>query len=117
MGNERTSGGPIESRGIIHSRATLRYPIRSAVAYKILGSEATISGTGITMDISRSGVSFLCGEALPLGSRATLSIAWPAVLSDGVALLFHVEGHVIRVEDHLTVVDIHRYDFKTTKRS
>jgi hypothetical protein len=44
------------------------------------------------MDMSSSGVSFLCGEALPLGSRATLSIAWPATLSDGVALLFHVEG-------------------------
>ena len=68
------------------------------------------------MDISSGSVSFLCGETLPLGSRATLSIAWPATLSDVVALLFQVEGKVIRVEEYLTVVNIRKYDFKTTTR-
>lgn len=98
-------------------RTSFRCPIRLAVEYKIVGSKNTITGTGLTMDLSSGGVSFLCGEVLPLGYGATLSIAWPVTLNDGVALRFHVEGKVVRVEEHLSVVNIQRYVFRTTRQS
>lgn len=56
----------------------------------------SLSGTGTTCDISPSGLSFLCCEALPVGSHIEMVAQWPANADGRYPLDLKMTGFVVR---------------------
>jgi hypothetical protein len=99
-------------------RSSERLPIEREVHFRVIknrsGKEA--SGFGKTVNMSSSGVMFTTEEMLPSRCRLQLDIDWPAKLDDKCALKFVAEGHLVRSEEGLAVLEIQRYELRT-KRS
>jgi len=77
------------------------------------GSLAT--GSGTTIDISSSGVSFTADKSLAVGQRLRVGIDWPAQLHGGVQLQLVVDGIVVRTADSVTALYIERQEFRTRR--
>jgi hypothetical protein len=99
-------------------RGSKRVSIERDVHFRVVknrsGKEA--SGFGKTVNMSSSGVMFTTEQTLPSRCRLELDIDWPAKLDDKCALKFVAEGHLVRSEDGLAVIEIQRYELRT-KRS
>jgi hypothetical protein len=92
-------------------RAAKRFPMRLPIRYK---GEAQ-SGVGQVVNISSGGVLFTTdGTQLPTGVLE-LSISWPVLLDEAVALNLVAVGPVVRTEAGKVAVRINKYEFRTTK--
>jgi PilZ domain len=93
-------------------RLTRRYPIATELEYRIIGREGlACSGAGQTINLSTGGVLFQSEQALTLGMRIELTIAWPARLNDAVDLNLCVSGRVARTDGKSHVVRIREHEF------
>lgn len=43
-------------------------------------------------------------------------IEWPAQLENAVALQLYVRGRTVRSQDHLIILEIQRYEFRTRRK-
>jgi len=97
-------------------RANTRFRLALEVRYTILqpgGKGAT--GSGVTIDVSSSGLSFLADNPLRVGQRLELAIDWPVMLDQGVQLQLTISGVVVRAETTITALRIERHEFKTRR--
>ena len=95
-------------------RTTGRFPVREEIRYKLAQSKsATITGSGITVNIGSGGILFTTQEKLPLGRVVEISVNWPARLGGTCPLQFVATARVIRSEPHQCAVRIERYEFRT----
>ena len=74
-------------------RYTLAFPIRYRVTPR---HGLPLTGGGTTCDISPAGLSFLCREALPVGSHIEMVAEWPANADDRCPLDLKMTGFVVR---------------------
>jgi hypothetical protein len=90
------------------------YPIRLLLRYEVAPSSPAprYSGQGFTVMLSRTGVVFETSEKLPVGRLVKLSIDWPVLLENKIALKFEVQGKVLQAEDEQAAVEILSYDFR-----
>jgi hypothetical protein len=70
-------------------------------------------GSGRTIDLSRSGLSFTADRALQAGQKLDVSIDWPVLLDGRVQLQLIMSGVVVRTSGTLTALRIQRHEFRT----
>ena len=94
-------------------RTKRRFQIERGVRYQILyGQRLSQPGTGKSLNISSSGISFSTNNLLTIGMSIRLSMNWPVLLHGSRPIRLMIYGHVIRSNDQATVVAIERYDFR-----
>lgn len=109
---EAPAGPPARERSK-ERRATRRYPLSTALKYKALLYKREITGLGLTVNISSSGLLVHIPGPLPEGLAIELSIAWPVRLDDNVALALHVVGRTVRTQGDYAGIVIQRHEFRT----
>jgi hypothetical protein len=98
----------------IQRRVDRRYPIDAALEYKLIQDRQVFeTGHGKTINVSSSGILFESQRALPPGMEIELSIAWPARISDTVAMKLCVSGRTVRAQDNCTAVKILQHTLRT----
>lgn len=84
-----------------------RYPLALPIRYRVTPRNAPpLAGGGTTREISPAGLSFLCREALPVGSHIEMVAQWPAKAAGRYALDLRMTGFVIRSNQAGTVVRV-----------
>ncbi len=66
-------------RPITERRVNQRYDLRLPLHYRVAQRGLpTITGSGLTLDLSVNGISFRCRKPLPVGAHIEMSVDWPA---------------------------------------
>jgi hypothetical protein len=94
-------------------RTSDRFPINRELRYKVLDRRGTISGKGLTVNMSSSGLLFTTEHKLLPGQKVELAVSWPAQLDHRCALKFLARGRVVRTESGRAAVEIDHYEFRT----
>ena len=98
------------------SRASVRVPIDLEVRYRVVRRRKPVeSGSGRTIDMSSSGLSFTADRALSIGQKLDMSIDWPVLLDGGVQLQLVTSGVVVRSTGAVVAMRIGRPEFKTRR--
>ncbi|HLI82422.1 MAG TPA: PilZ domain-containing protein [Bryobacteraceae bacterium] len=93
-------------------RLSRRYPIAAELEYRAVRRDGLpFRGAGRSLNLSTGGILFQSEQALTLGMRIELTIAWPARLNDAVDLNLCVSGRVARTDGNLYVVRIREHEF------
>lgn len=96
-------------------RAHQRYPITLDVEYKLFdGTGVQRKGSGRSINISSRGVLLALPGPLPSLGSVQLSIKWPFLLEDSIALKLMMHGNIVRVEGDTIAVQVTGYEFRTT---
>ena len=101
---------------MVERRSKVRFPLELRVRYRSLVRRCPVAGTGVVMNISRSGVLVSCEHELSDGMRIELHIEWPSLLDGRVPLQVVTVGKVVRCEASSFAVVLARYQFRTTKK-
>jgi len=72
-------------------------------------------GSGRTIDLSSSGLSFIADRPLPIGQNLVVSIDWPVPLDGSVKLQLIMSGIVVRTNGTVTALKIRRHEFRTRR--
>jgi hypothetical protein len=97
-------------------RSSVRYPLNLEVRYSVAGRRGALeTGSGHTIDMSSSGLSFTADKPLPIGQGLDLSIDWPARLDGDVQIQLIVSGVVVRSSGAVTAIRIERHEFRTRR--
>jgi hypothetical protein len=72
-------------------------------------------GSGRTIDMSSSGLSFTADTPLSIGQRLHMSIDWPVLLDGGVQLQLVASGVVVRTDGAVTALRMDRHEFRTRR--
>ena len=101
----------------LHSerRARVRFSLNLEVRYCVAGRGAVENGSGRTIDMSSSGLSFTADKPLLIGQGLDLSIDWPARLDGDVQLQLVASGVVVRTIRTVTALRIERYELRTRR--
>ena len=95
-------------------RSSSRFPIEREIYYRVLSKRSgNESGTGITRNMSSSGILFTTEQRLIPGKKIELAISWPAQLDDRCALKLIARGRIVRAENNMAAVEIQQYEFRT----
>jgi hypothetical protein len=95
-------------------RVSNRLPIEREVRYKVLGKQTVRpTGSGMTLNMSSSGVLFTTESGLPKGARVEIAVSWPARLEDATALKLVATGVLVRSDESQAAISIQRYEFRT----
>ena len=97
-------------------RSSVRVPVDLEVRYSVVGPRRPVeNGSGRTIDMSSSGLSFTADTALSIGQTLDVSIDWPVPLDGGVQLQIVASGVVVRTAGAVTAIRIERHDFRTRR--
>lgn len=97
-------------------RSSTRFPLNLEVRYTVAGCRAPVEGgSGRTIDMSSSGLSFTADRPLPTGGKLEVSIDWPALLDGGVQLQLVASGVVVRSSGAVIALRIERHEFRTRR--
>ena len=95
-------------------RARIRFPLASEVRYALMGCRGRRkTGSGQTIDLSNSGLSFTADRPLLTGQKLKVAIDWPVLLDGGVQLQLVTSGVVVRTSGTTTALKTQRHEFKT----
>jgi hypothetical protein len=95
-------------------RTTDRFPIETGLRYKLIGKDVSANtGSGLTLNMSSSGILFTTPAPLPAGDRVQVSVDWPASLSEQCGLTLVAQAKIVRSSENATAVVIEKYDFRT----
>jgi hypothetical protein len=83
--------------------------------YSVVGRRPVQNGSGRTIDVSSSGLSFTADTPLPVGQKLDASIAWPVLFDGGLQLQIVASGVVVRSVGTITALRVQRYDFRTRR--
>lgn len=95
-------------------RKSRRFPVHQHLHCREVDYGAGCSaGTGLTLDMSSSGIRFSIQEQIPLGYLVELSVDWPVRLEGTCSLKLFVAGRVVRSEAGWAALSILQYEFRT----
>ena len=98
------------------SRSSVRVPMDLEVRYRVVRRRRPVeNGSGRTIDISSSGLSFTADRPLSIGQTRDGYIDWPVLLDGGVQLQIVASGVVVRTTGAVTAIRIERHDFRTRR--
>ena len=83
---------------VLERRSKVRFPLELRVRYRSLARRCPAEGTGVVMNMSRSGVLVSSDHAISEGVRVELNIEWPSLLDGRVPLQVVTVGRVVRCE-------------------
>lgn len=94
-------------------RASRRYELHLPVHFRVSQKGVVARwGSGLTRDISTSGLSFRTRKPLPVGSHIELVVDWPAKYADTHVIDLQLTGFVIRSDSGRTAVRITSHRFR-----
>jgi hypothetical protein len=97
-------------------RSGVRVPVNLELRYSVVvHSRPVEDGSGRTIDISSSGLSFTADPPLSIGQTLDVSIDWPVLLEGGVQLQIVASGVVVRTNGAVTAIRIERHGFRTRR--
>jgi hypothetical protein len=97
-------------------RASVRVPLNLELRYSVVGHRRPVdTGSGRTIDMSSSGLSFTADRPLSIGQKLDLSIDWPVLLDGDVRLQLVVSGVVVRTTEAATALRVERHNFRTRR--
>jgi hypothetical protein len=97
-------------------RASVRVPVNLAVRYSVAGRRGPVeNGSGRTIDMSSSGLSFTADRPLSVGQTLDMSIDWPVRLDRDVQIQLVASGVVVRTDGAVTALRMDRREFKTRR--
>jgi hypothetical protein len=85
----------------------LEYTIPDSHGAGIIGS-----GSGRTIDLSRTGLSFTADRPLEVGLTLNIVVRWPALLECGTGTQLFLVGNVVRIDGNMTAIRIRRRHFR-----
>lgn len=115
---ERNSEHPVREPVGFNSerRASIRFALSLAVGYSVSDRRVPAKeGTGRTIDLSSSGLSFTTDGPLLTGQRLKASIDWPGLLDGRTRLQLVMSGVVVRADSTVIAVRIKRHQFRTRR--
>ena len=88
-------------------RETKRYELHLPIHYRV-SQKGIIArwGTGMTREMSTSGVSFRTRKPLPVGSHVEMIVNWPAKYGDDQPIDLQLTGFVVRSDGSRTAVRV-----------
>ena len=96
-------------------RGSVRHPVDLELRYSVVGRRPVQNGSGRTIDVSSSGLSFTAHRPLSIGQKLDLSIDWPARLDEDVQLQVVGSGVVVRTTGAVIALRIERHEFRTRR--
>ncbi len=94
-------------------RISRRYNLHFPLHYRVSEKGAMVRfGTGMTCDMSASGLSFRCRKALPVGAHIEIMVDWPARYSDTYPVGLQITGFVMRSDGTRTAVRLTSRKFR-----
>jgi hypothetical protein len=97
-------------------RAGIRFPLNLEIRYSGAGHRGPdVNGSGRTIDVSSSGLSFTADRPLSIGQKLDLYIDWPVRLDGHVQLQLVSSAVVVRTTGTVTAVRIERHEFRTQR--
>ena len=90
----------------------MQYPVAMEMKYKTRARTPRV-GLGKTYSMSNRDVTFTTDQPLEQGTLLEISIAWPALLNDRVALQLVVEGEVVQRQGTEMTARILKHHFRT----
>lgn len=102
---------------VLERRSKVRFPLELRVQYRSLVRRCPAAGTGVVINMSRSGVLVSSDHEISQGIRVELKIEWPSLLDGRVPLQVVTVGRVVRCELSSFAVVLARYQFRTTKKT
>jgi hypothetical protein len=97
-------------------RASTRFAVTLDVSYTVLDRHLPMkTGSGRSIDLSSSGLSFTTNEPLLTGQKLDVAIAWPVLLDGAIKLQLVMSGVVVRTQGRVAVLQIKRHEFKTRR--
>ena len=104
--------------GPVERRRSARFALQERLWYSILEGQKTVTaGTGITIDLSSSGVAFTTEHSLKPGTLVKLSMDWPRKAAVGPSLRVAISGRIVRADAGIAACTIERYEYRIQKRS
>jgi hypothetical protein len=95
-------------------RKSNRFPVQQRIQYRAIDyRDGKPSGSGLTLDMSGSGIRFSIQEQIPLGHIVEVSVDWPVRLDGTCPLKVVVVGQVVRSEANWAALSILQYEFRT----
>jgi len=77
------------------------------------GVRPSLAGSGVTVNMSSSGVLFTADQPLPPGKPVVLEISWPVLLDEARRLKLVTRGHVIWCDSVTAAMHIEGWEFRT----
>jgi hypothetical protein len=97
-------------------RGSIRFALNLEVNYAASDRQVPAKrGTGRTIDLSSSGLSFRAEKPLPIGQKLKVSIDWPVLLDGATKLQLAVSGVVVRTNGTAVGLQIERHQFRTRR--
>lgn len=95
-------------------RTGRRYEVSLKLRWKVSRRKRLLeAGTGITVDLSSSGVLFEADRTLPIDGFVELSISWPVLLNNSLPMLLIVSGRIVRLSGNRVAIQILQHEFRT----
>ena len=86
-------------------RHNTRYDLRLPLHYRLsLKGESVRTGSGLTLDMSTTGMSFRSRRPLPVGAHIEIIVNWPAKYADLYPIDLQVTGFVVRSDTSRTAI-------------
>ena len=99
----------------VERRFKASYPIRLQARYRSLNPQDRISGVGLTVNMSSSGLLVTCQHSVPSGAQMEVLIDWPSLLNSSVPLQLVTSGRVVRSQPSSFVIEFASYEFRTMR--
>jgi hypothetical protein len=95
------------AREAAERRQSPRYEIDLAIRFRVLpASTASEWRAGTVVDLSSTGVSFQCGQPLPVNTRIEMVIDWPSKQSTLHPICLRASGDVVRNSERRVAVQM-----------
>ena len=107
-----------DAREIHDRRIRHRFPLRLEVASRRIESGLVSNwAIGESLNISSAGLLFTTTETFLPGQSVEVSIAWPALLDNRIALKLVIKGVISRYAGNCAALRLERSEFRTRMRT
>ena len=97
-------------------RASTRFALNLEVSFTATERHSHVkTGSGRTIGLSSSELSFTTDEPLLSGQKLDVAIAWPVLLDGAIKLQLVMSGVVVRTNGKVAVLQIKRHEFRTRR--
>jgi hypothetical protein len=88
-------------------RTARRYELHLTIHFRVSQKGAVARwGSGVTREMSTTGLSFRSRKPLPVGSHVEMIVDWPAKYAEDQPIDLQLTGFVIRSDSHRTAVRV-----------
>jgi hypothetical protein len=95
-------------------RSSNRFPLSLELRYSLWNAGGPkITGSGRTIDLSSTGLSFTADKPLAVGQRLDVSIHWPVQFEGCAQLQLALTGEIVRTDGDIVALRFAHHEFKT----